>query len=151
MSNWWGNKLGTPAPPRQGNYPPSAAPRGFQPPPPVGAPQEQRYQESPPEDNGLKPGEMTAGQAMREWKGTAAAQNTGNCPHCNSPRYFERRTGGVTTSNGVVYPKGECFECGYPNEQGQLGSDVSQVIGGASSARQGDMLPMNMIPGKSAQ
>ena len=59
-----------------------------------------------------------------------------NCPSCGSVRYIaNKKGGGVTTSNGIVYPRGECPECGYPVEQGTLGAPI-QAGGGPSPSRQ---------------
>ena len=75
-----------------------------------------------------------------QWQGNEGAQETakiGNCPHCGSTNYFSRSTGSVinTQSGTSASPRPECFECGYPNSQGMLGS--AHVEGPAMASRQG--------------
>lgn len=77
--------------------------------------------------------------------GAGETASVGNCPNCDSPRFFSRRNsegggltgGGVTTQNGVVYPAPECFECGYPRLQGVLASSMpAQAASGPVHAAQ---------------
>lgn len=136
MSSWWANKLGTSqTPPRQSPFAPApqqtvAAPVWPQQPqqqPP--APQEEFV---PNEQNPTKVSEVLP---IWQWKGNprgAAGDVTGNCPGCGSPRFFSRRSGAITTANGVVYPAPECADCGYPRDQGEIGIP-SQVLDGGKA------------------
>jgi hypothetical protein len=87
-----------------------------------------------PDQNGY----ITVDQAIRGWKGDprAGLSENSTCPACGSFRYFQRTRGAVTTQHGVVYPRPECFECGYPTEQGALGISAS-TTGSSIQARQG--------------
>lgn len=68
--------------------------------------------------------------------GARETQTTGNCPSCGSPRFFSRSNAMVTNTNtGMACPpKPQCFECGYPNEQGTL--SASTVVPGVKGSRQ---------------
>lgn len=140
MNNWWANKLAPTAPPPQRAYDPS--PRQ---PAQVNFPQPQYRQPAPPEEQEWQPNTQDPSKVgevlpIWHWKGNprGGAAETQGCPACGSPRFFSRQqTGGVSTSQGVVYPRPECFECGYPNEQGTLGVPAS-VTAGAIQARQGE-------------
>lgn len=71
--------------------------------------------------------------------GAKDSATLGNCPHCGSTNYFSRAAGGavVNTSTGqMVAPTPECFECGYPRQQGALGQ--AHIEGPAMAARQGE-------------
>lgn len=123
--NWWDKKLGTPASrpavhqqtSYQG-YDPRLLP-GRQPPVP-------QYQPPPEGEVVTDPNhEFHIGDVLGQWRGNVEGglgetQTTGDCPGCGSTRFFSRRVGGVTTKNGVIYPRPECMDCGYPNEQGTL-------------------------------
>lgn len=84
----------------------------------------------------------------RRWGGDmrAGAGETariGNCPECGSNQYFSRSNGdgGHMMSNGVMaYPKPECFACGYPRQQGAIGTGA-KIVGGAIASRQGAAPP----------
>lgn len=71
--------------------------------------------------------------------GAGETATLGPCPHCGSNNYFSRSSGMgnvVNTQTGaMVPPTPECFECGYPRLQGQLGT--ATVTGPAHAARQG--------------
>jgi hypothetical protein len=69
--------------------------------------------------------------------GAAETANLGNCPNCQSPRFFSRQNGGsaVTTDHGVFYPAPECIDCGYPKEQGVLATAGAGRVGSAQIAR----------------
>ncbi len=139
--NWWANKLGTaPRPaPRSPQYEPAPrTPTGFQPPAPFGS-QQQQYDYQPEQQTPVnEKGEVEAGYAMRAWQGTQAAQDGGTCPACGSFRFMSRmgpETGKINSQGQMVYPSPECFECGYPKNQGSLGA-AAKPIGGAAPARQ---------------
>lgn len=158
MSDWWAKKLGPATAPRPSQYAP-IAPAGlgqnqdravgdymqragvYQPPP---------EQLSEPQFNPGDPNaEISAGDAMRMWQGKEGAKETaktGNCPECGSHRYFSRSQGSVTNSNTgtVVAPRGECFECGYPNQQGSVDA-VVKVVGDTRQAQQGRMMPVGSL------
>jgi hypothetical protein len=105
----------------------------------TGRPQEQAYdydQGPPVDENGM----VYYLDAVKAYKGTRQLReenaHTGNCPGCGSYRYFSRRSEGKTTQNGFVEPRPQCFECGYPNEQGALGISA-KAVGSAMPSRQG--------------
>lgn len=158
MSSFWAKKLGTAAPaaPRQAPYQ-GQLPRGMgqdhdqtvqhymdrrqvvSEPQFTGRPQEQAYdgQQGPPVDeNGM----VYYLDAVKAYKGTRQLREenakTGDCPNCGSYRYFSRASEGKTTQNGFVPPRAQCFECGYPNEQGALGISA-KAVGSALPSRQG--------------
>jgi hypothetical protein len=151
MSRWWADKIGAPGPgvPRR----PAAPLTGTPLPPPYGvtpggfpAPQEQ----PPPMPEMYEAPDPTDPHGHhRNWfrwrgnpkGGARETQITGNCPQCNSVRYFSRAGAGVTTSNGVVQPRPECFDCGYPNQQGEISGAIVTVQGGARPARQDEAPP----------
>lgn len=145
MSNWWGNKLGAPAP-RQ-DY----APQQQRSPQDYLAQQQQQQQAAPQQPQQYEPpdpGDPHGHQkGMWNWQGNPRGGlgetiSTGNCPNCNSNKYFSRRdTGGVTTSNGVVYPSPECFECGYPRIQGSLGTPAAMGSGVEAARQPGSSAP----------
>lgn len=140
--NWWAEKLnnGRPAVPQQQPVYPSpqhpAGPiaGGFPAPPGQQPPQQPP---APPEEAPPPPGaENSALPGWWNWRGNrkgAAAEST-NCPSCGSPRYFTQRSGGVlNTQTGLMaYPKPECMECGYPNEQGSSGMSDAQIQQGTA-------------------
>lgn len=93
-------------------------------------------------------GEIPAGDAMRMWQGKEGAQETartGNCPECGSTLYFSRSSGKVTTAHGVVTPAPECFECGYPRQQGTIDAVVSTDGSAPQPSRQGKMMPVGSL------
>jgi ribosomal protein L37E len=153
---WWDNKLGgRPAGPVQSPLLPRGV--GVQAPPPV-YPGTQPYQQVQPyqqpyqptaEELGYDPAtEIPAGVAMRTWKGdpSGGAKETatlGSCPQCGSPRYFSRSSEAKYSMSvgAMVSPTPECFECGYPRQQGTLGVGA-KTQGSAKAARQGAMMPL---------
>lgn len=95
------------------------------------------------------PSKMSEVWPLWKWRGNprGGARDTaqlGNCPNCHGTRYFSRvgpdGSGRVTRSDGVTMdPAPECFECGYPRNQGSLG--VPAGSGGALPARQAESAP----------
>lgn len=144
--NWWANKLGAapraPAPmpgvPATGPYAPTDIPSQS-----WGAPQQQLVPQQAPQ---LIPGSVAEdlqnryGATIWGWKGdmrygAGETAMTGNCPGCGSTRFFSKKSGAITTHNGMAYPRPECMDCGYPQEQGYL--DTATVVRGpAIAARQ---------------
>jgi hypothetical protein len=153
--NWWADKLGG-APARPAPTVNNPAPRiptgGFQPPVPFGAqfaPQGNLPPAPEPVDPGPtinEHGEISVTENIGRWKGSREGlKETATCPSCGSIRYFSRQsaqTGKVSASGQTVYPAPECFECGYPREQGSLGA-VAKVVGGGNASRQGAMPAFN--------
>jgi len=149
----WGKKLGTaPAAPRPSNNLPRGV--GVQTSQfvvattPGGAPQPYPGQVGDPAELGYDPGvHIPAGEAMRSWRGdpSGGARETatlGNCPQCHSPRYFSRSQEAKMMANGqMAVPIPECFECGYPRQQGTLGIGA-KTQGAVRGARQGAMMPL---------
>lgn len=77
-----------------------------------------------------------------QWKGNrlggaGETMLTGNCPRCGSARYFSRRSESkINVNTGVMAaPRGECMDCGYPQDQGMIGSGV-HLSGSGQHARQ---------------
>jgi hypothetical protein len=72
-------------------------------------------------------------------EGAAETQRIGACPNCHSNNYFSRSTGSqINTNTGqMVPPAPECFECGYPRQQGALAGSAA-IEGPAAAARQGN-------------
>ena len=163
-SSYWAKKLGTPppaAPPQPvQRYSPEVLPRGVggdsqsiqravndyvarRP----GQPQQQPtpgYQ--PPAQefvaNTTNPTHVSDVLPIWQWQGSAKGgagetQRVGACPECGSNNYFSRSSGAVFNINSgkQVMPAPECFECGYPRQQGALGQ--AHVEGPAMAARQG--------------
>lgn len=160
MGSWWANKLGTaPAGPAQSTLLPRGV--GVQPQQPPMVPQypgqapqpypgqQQQYYQPTAEELGYDPNVHTpAGVAMRSWQGDplGGAKETatvGSCPQCGSPRFFSRSSEKkFSQSTGtMVSPTPECFECGYPRQQGTLGIGA-KTQGAAKAARQGVMMPL---------
>lgn len=159
--SFWGEKLGTapPPPPRQvvnPNYVPrgmdatdqgmqravndyvsrlpgqTMAPQQYQQQVPVAM--QQQWQPNP---QGDKVGDVLPIWQWQGKEGAAETAKTGNCPNCNSTNYFSRSSGSVinTQSGTQATPAPECFECGYPRQQGALG--MAHVEGPAMASRQG--------------
>ena len=144
MSSWWGNKLGTPTQrPQQNPVPQQRSPQDY-----LAQHQQQQVQAPQQPYTPPDPGDPYGHQkGIWNWQGNlkgglGETLSTGACPECGSNQYFSRAgSGGVTTPNGVVYPAPECFECGYPRLQGNLGVPVS-VQGQVMSSRQPMNIPM---------
>jgi hypothetical protein len=156
---WWDSKLGrgpaapvqspllprgvgVQAPPAQAPYAPAQAP--------YAAPQQVPGGYIPTtEELGYDPNvNIPAGVAMRSWRGDpmGGAKETdtlGSCPQCGSPRFFSRSSEAKYSQSvgAMVSPTPECFECGYPRQQGTLGVGA-KTIGAAAPARQGAMMPL---------
>ena len=85
---------------------------------------------------------------MWGWRGDAKRGGaretaiTGNCPDCDSPRFFSRSGNSVINTNTGLSasPRPECFECGYPHAQGSLPVTAAGIpvkrLPGSSTARQ---------------
>jgi hypothetical protein len=149
MGNWWADKLGAtpaaPAPREFGQQLPQAVHHYAE---RIGAPVADPLpaQQQLPIDN-YEPPEPGDPYAHRKniwkWRGNlqGGAKETavlGNCPACGSARYFSRQCPETakTTQNGTFYPAPECFECGYPRQQGTL--STSTITAGATVARQAE-------------
>lgn len=138
---WWDKKIG---PAVQAPRPNPNLPRGvgYQPQQPQYAPQYAPQQPLTAEELGYDPNtQVPAGEAMRRWGGTKQAQAEGSCPECGSPRFFSRAQGAKMGPGGMAAPAPECFDCGYPRQQGSVDS-VVKVVGGSNASRQGAMLPL---------
>ena len=147
---WWDQKLQIPPGQRQAYAPPSPQyqpqqgyqqPAQQQPPP---APAEDPAQYEPPTPGDPHGYHTGTAKKMWAWKGNPQGgaretEVTGNCPSCGSPRFFSRSGAGVTTRNGVVQPSPECFECGYPRQQGDYGAP--SAVASAGAARQKEAPP----------
>jgi hypothetical protein len=104
--------------------------------------QQQPAQEFVP--NTTDPTKMSEVLPIWQWQGNVKgglgeSMTTGDCPACGSARFFSRTNGGgvMNANTGVTYyPKPECADCGYPNEQGSLGVSA-QATGSALPSRQG--------------
>lgn len=156
--SYWGKKLGAPPPPPppQPRYAPNDLPRGMgqdiqravndyvarlpgtQYAPQVQQPQQQWQPKSAAEN----PKDVADVLPIWHWQGDqrAGAGETakmGACPNCGSNNYFSRSTGSVinTQSGQSAAPAPECFECGFPRQQGALGS--AHIEGPSMAARQG--------------
>lgn len=163
---WWDDKLngGNQAPLRPSPYAappqpvqPPQAPAGYYPPQPFGAPNQQQgyLPPQPPQPQPFVPNTVDptkVGEVLPIWHwqgnqngGAGETATVGNCPDCGSTRYFSRRNAGRMNKDGVmVAPAPECFECGYPRQQGNI--DVSAtVVGAARGSRQGDTPPLGSL------
>ena len=104
-SNWWAQKLGSPAPaPR----PAVQQPPVYVPPAPPAAP--------PPSVNPPRP--------------PGGADPQGRCPSCGSGNYVA--TGSIVTMNGSV-PSMRCYDCGYPITQS--GTGISGIAPNAPAGK----------------
>jgi hypothetical protein len=162
MSSFWGNKLGTTAPPPpQPVINPNYLPRGMgntdqsrqravndyasrmpgqyqapQAPPPAAPLQGSQWQQ-----NTTDPTRVAEVLPIWQWQGKEGAAETariGNCPSCGSTNFFSRSSGTVinTNSGTAASPAPECFECGYPRNQGIIAGTAS-TSDPAMAARQG--------------
>lgn len=143
---WWANKVGAPAQRQAPQRPPVAPPQGGYP----VAPPTQYQQQAPPQEqqefapNTTDPTKVSDVLPIWQWQGNergglGESRKVGNCPSCNSPRFFSRANGaGVLNHNTgqTYYPQPECADCGYPREQGSLGV-ASSTVGASLPARQG--------------
>ena len=105
---------------------------------PIQQPQPQWQPKSPAEN----PTNVADVLPIWQWQGdqrggAGETVRTGACPACHSNNYFSRSSGSVINVNSgqSAAPAPECFDCGYPREQGGLGS--AHVEGPAMAARQG--------------
>jgi hypothetical protein len=158
---WWADKLNgdNQAPLRPSPYAVPAgqatqAPPGYYPPQPFGAPNQQQgylppqpQVEQPFVPNTVDPTKVGEVIPIWHWTGNQSGgagetATVGNCPSCGSTRYFSRRNGGgqMNKDGQIVPPAPECFECGYPKEQGNLGMPT-QLTGATAPSRQGDTPP----------
>jgi hypothetical protein len=106
----------------------------------VQAPQAPVMQGSQWQQNTTNPTNVADVLPIWQWQGKEGAAETariGTCPNCHSTNYFARSSGTViNTNNGTsAAPAPECFECGYPRQQGALGQ--AHVEGPAMASRQG--------------
>lgn len=133
MSNvdWYRNKLGrTPRSLAEPRAVPRFSPDGAAPGPPPW--------QAPPQAPDVPIGQLHAGDAVRYWKGTAAAQtrNDGRCPHCGSGNYFATLRAGTMDGHAGESGKesqGHCFDCSYRNGRGptlQPNSSMRAIRGG---------------------
>jgi hypothetical protein len=148
--SWWEKKLG---PAQNAPRPSPLLPQGIgatvapaYPPQPVYVPQGGAQPSA--EELGYDPNtQIPAGAAIRNWRGDpmGGAKDSavlGNCPACGSPRYLSRSSEAKMMANGTMAnPMPECFECGYPRQQGSLGVGV-RSMGAAKPSRQGAMMPL---------
>lgn len=104
-SNWWANKLGSPAP-RQ-STPPAA--------PPARVP----VQVSPAQAHGI-PVEYDPNQDTLTTTKAASARQTDMCPECMSGNYF--------AAPGSKYQR--CYDCGYPVIQSGSGPTMPSTNSG---------------------
>lgn len=157
----WGKKLGGEAPaPVPAPYGPGVMPRGmgngdhaqvidhylggqqFRQP----SYQAQPLTPEPWRQNNNDPTKVSEVLPIWQWQGNprGGAKETaelGSCPNCGSPRFFSRSNGNsVTTNHGVFYPAPECYDCGYPREQGILAGSAAKS-GPAQAARGADAPP----------
>ena len=104
MSNWWADKLGTPAPqqPQQPQY------------------QQPQYQQ-PPQPQYQGPGQVPymppQQQAPEPPTKAKNVQQTSRCPECGSGNYFLFEGAGSA----------RCYDCGYPLVQ--AGSGLGSLLG----------------------
>src|SRR4249919_981104 len=108
MSDWWSKKLAPASPPRYGLTVP---------PQPVQYPvyqQAQQPAQQPVQEERLPTDELTAGEAIRAWKGGDANRIGGDCPGCGSKTGYTKgyKQGKINGASA----RSHCFECGYNGE-----------------------------------
>ena len=118
-ADWYARKLGRAptAPAAPTSYPATAAPLQAVP---------QQYVtpgSTPPVAPVPVDGQSNMGEAITRWQGGEGTKTeVDRCPRCDSPNYFSRRSGALTTPNGRMTPAPHCYDCGHNGLWEQFGN-----------------------------
>ncbi len=105
-SDWWASKLRSDQPTQRAQQPtyPASSSR-----PLINTNAQRMAHDEQPARPTYTDGKIPVMDAIKQWKGTKAAQAIDSCPSCGGPHVFAIREGGI---NGAS-PAPRCYECGW--------------------------------------
>lgn len=119
-SDWWSSKLRSEQPVQRTPVPTYPASSGR---PLINTNVARSSSEEHAQRPAYNDGKIPVMEAIRQWKGTKAAQAIESCPSCGGPNVFAIQAGGV---NGVL-PAPRCYECGWNGGKFQQGDQSSWI------------------------